>query len=155
MKRHMWAAGAALAVLVAAALGGPATASQQVPFSGKYEGSADASAFPAVVVHATGTATQLGRFSFTNPHVVNPATSTGAGTFEFVAADGDTLVGEGTGVATPTSTPNVLFIVETWTITGGTGRFDGATGNFTVERIYDRVSGATTASFTGSISASS
>jgi hypothetical protein len=152
MKRYISSASVALALLVAAALGGPASAAQQVPFSGGYEGYSDVSAFPAVVLHATGTATQLGQFSFTNPHVVNPANGTGVGTFEFVASNGDTLVGSGTGIATPTSTPNVLLIVETYTIEGGTGRFAGATGNFTVERLYNRVTGVTAGSFTGTIS---
>ena len=76
MKRHMLAAGVALAALFVAAQGGAATAAQEVPFSGSLEGSADTSAFPAVVVHATGTATHLGQFTFTMPHVVLPPPAT-------------------------------------------------------------------------------
>jgi len=151
MKHRMWAAGIALAVLAAAGLGGLAAAAQQVPFSGSLEGSADISGFPNVVLHATGTASQLGQYTFTMPHVVSPPT--GSGTFEFVASNGDTLVGTETGSATPTSTPDVLFIVENLTITGGTGRFAGATGSFTIERLYNRVTLVTAGSFTGTISA--
>ena len=49
-------------------------------------------------------------------------------------------------------TPGFLVIVETATITGGTGRFAGATGSFVVERLYDIVGGTTIGSFDGTIS---
>ena len=48
--------------------------------------------------------------------------------------------------------PGVLYIVETAIITGGTGRFAGATGSFTVERLFDTVAGTITGSFEGTIS---
>ncbi len=152
MKRHTFAAVLALAVFAVLWLGGPGAAGEQVPFRGDLEGSGDASGFPSVVVSATGNATQLGQFAFTMPHVVNPVAMTAAGTFEFVAANGDTLVGSMTGVAALTGTPNVIFIVETCTVTGGTGRFDGATGSFTIERLFNRVSGETAGSFKGTVS---
>ena len=152
MKRHSLAAGLVLAFLAVMGLGSPGVAGDQVPFKGSLEGSADTSGFPSVVVDATGKATQLGQFTFTMPHVVNPVTMTGAGTFEFVSANGDTLFGTETGIAALTGTPNVLFIVETCTITGGTGRFAGATGGFTIERLFNRVSFETAGSFEGDVS---
>jgi hypothetical protein len=152
MKLHRSAAGVALAVLVAAALGGPAVAGTQAHFYGNYQGTTDASQFPIAVLYATGTATQLGQFTATVPHVVDPASREAVGTFQFVGASGDTIVGTMTGVATLTETPGVLFIVETSTITGGTGRFFGATGGFTVQRLYDRATGGFNGSFTGTIS---
>jgi hypothetical protein len=84
--------------------------------------------------------------------VVDSATRTAAGTYHFVAANGDTLSADFTGTAVPTSTPGVLVIVEIATVTGGTGRFDGATGSFRVERSYDVASGVTTGSFEGTLS---
>jgi hypothetical protein len=42
--------------------------------------------------------------------------------------------------------------METATITGGTGRFAGATGSFTTERLFDTVTLTTTGSFEGTIS---
>lgn len=57
------------------------------------------------------------------------------------AAHGDKLCAEFTGMATPTATPGVLPIEETASITGGTGRFAGATGSFTSELLYDTLAG--------------
>jgi hypothetical protein len=42
-------------------------------------------------------------------------------------------------------------VVEEHTITGGTGRFAGATGSFTLERLVSTVTGVTDGSFDGSI----
>ena len=83
---------------------------------------------------------------------MNRATRTAIGTYEFTAANGDMLFAEFTGHATPTATPGVLYIEETATITGGTGRFAGATGSFTTERWYDTIAGTTFGSFEGTIS---
>ena len=104
-----------------------------------------------MLIEGTGNATQLGRFTVEVPHLVNQATLTGGGSYEFTAANGDTLTADFTGRATLAS-PGVLSIVETATITGGTGRFAGATGSFTVERLFDRATGLTTGSFKGTIS---
>ena len=77
--------------------------------------------------------------------------ATAVGTFEFTAANGDTLRASFTGLGTPTATPGIASIVETATITGGTGRFAGATGSFIVERIVDLINLQTTGSFEGTI----
>src|SRR5581483_509054 len=108
--------------------------------------------FDSVLVEATGHATHLGQFTLDIPHVVNRATRTAIGSYEFTAANGDMVYADFTGQATPTSTPGVLYIEEVATITGGTGRFAGATGSFTVERWYDTVAGTTTGYFDGAIS---
>jgi hypothetical protein len=103
-------------------------------------------------VEATGNATHIGQFTLDIPHVVNHANGTAIGSYEFTAANGDTVFGDFTGQATPTSTPGVLYIVETVTITGGTGRFAGASGSFICERLFDRIAGTTIGSFEGTIS---
>src|SRR5207249_10717841 len=100
----------------------------------------------------TGNATQLGRFTLDIPHVVDRSTRTAVGTYEFTAANGDTVFAEFTGIATPTEVPGVLYIEETATITGGTGRFADATGSFTVERLFDTIALTTTGSFEGTVS---
>jgi hypothetical protein len=68
-----------------------------------------------------------------------------------VAADGSSIFGAGTGQGTPTATPGIVSIVETYTITGGTGRFAGAKGNFTVERVINRATLLTSGTISGTI----
>jgi len=146
----------AVAALAVFCLAGQVAAGGPVPFKGDLEG--DVTITPLdpthvqVDVEATGNATQLGQFTLDIPHVVNRANRTAIGSYEFTAANGDTLFADFTGTATPTDTPGVLYIEETATITGGTGRFAGATGSFTVERLFDTVAGTTTGSFDGTIS---
>jgi hypothetical protein len=48
------------------------------------------------------------------------------------------IFGEGVGQGTPTGDPNVGSIVETYTITDGTGRFEGASGTFPLKRLVSR-----------------
>lgn len=135
-------------------------AAQAVPFKGRLEGSftfvpdPPPSTFASVEFGPlTGNATHLGRFTLRGPHRVNLATTpvTAIGTFEFTAANGDTLTASFTGVGTPTATPGLFSIVETAAITGGTGRFAGATGSFTVERVVDLTTSKTTGSFEGTL----
>ena len=156
MQRFCLAFTVALAVITAPQLVGSVAASEQVPFNGSFEGdvavSPHAPPFVAVDVAAGGNATQLGKFKLDIPHVVNRADRTAVGTYEFTAANGDKVYATFTGIAAPTATPGVLYIEETATITGGTGRFAGATGSFTSERWYDMIAGTTTGSFEGTIS---
>jgi hypothetical protein len=146
----------ALAVLGVLALAGPALAGERVPFKGSLGGDVTVTPltppFLQVDVEATGKATHLGQFTLDIPHVVNAANGTAVGTYEFTAANGDKVYATFTGIATPTATPGVLYIEETATITGGTGRFAGATGSFSSERLYDRIAGTTVGSFDGTIS---
>jgi hypothetical protein len=155
MKRFSSAAGLALAVVCILGLAGPVAAGDAVPFKGRLEGDVTRTPAPPVVlvdIEATGNATQLGAFELDVPHVVDPVKRTAIGTYVFTAANGDTLYAEFSGKATPTAVPGVLYIEETATITGGTGRFAGATGSFTAERLYDSIAGTTIGSFEGTIS---
>jgi hypothetical protein len=141
------------ALFLTAALAGPVAAGAEVPFKGRLEGFFTVTPlvppFARVLIEATGNATHLGRFTVENRHVV-PFVTSGSGSYEFTAANGDTLTADFTITATPT--PDGLFIVvEIATITGGTGRFDGATGSFTVIRLLDRAARFTSGSFDGSI----
>jgi hypothetical protein len=45
----------------------------------------------------------------------------------------------------------VVSIVETFTITGGTGRFEGASGNVTVERLVNRATLTSSGTISGTI----
>jgi hypothetical protein len=155
MRRYRSAAGLALAILTVLNFAGPVAAGEQVPFKGSLDGNVThtpAPPFDMVDIQATGTATQLGHFTLDVPHLVNTVTHIATGSYEFTAANGDTLYAEFTGLATPTDVPGVLYIEETATIKGGTGRFAGATGSFVVERLFDRIALTTTGSFEGTIS---
>jgi hypothetical protein len=156
MKRYRFAAGLALAVVVVLGIAGPVAAGEQVPFKGNFGGDVSRGAvyFPHVdvLVEGAGEATQLGKFTFANPHTVHIPTRTGIGTYHIVAANGDMLTVDVTGQATPIPGTAILYIEETATITGGTGRFAGATGGFTIERLYDTATETTLGSFEGTIS---
>src|SRR6185503_15872924 len=127
--------------------------SQSVPFKGSFEGSQTLTPgtppFGTVNGSATGTGTHLGEFAVTFPHTVNFASRTGVGTYPFTAANGDTLTADLTGAATGSP---LVSIEEHATVTGGTGRFAGATGTFTVLRQFNQLTGATQGSFDGEIS---
>jgi hypothetical protein len=144
------------ALLLALAMAGPATASEQVPFRGTLAGIATVTPLNppivAVRIEATGTATHLGRFALVAPHTVNQATLTAVGTYLITAANGDTITADLAGTATMVEPPNVISITETATVTGGTGRFAGATGSIQVQRIFNRATGVTTGTLDGWIS---
>jgi hypothetical protein len=132
-----------------------ASSAQSVPFKGGFEGTTTFTPLQpplgAVNGSGSGTGTLLGQFTVAFPHTVNFVTQVGEGTFTFTAANGDTLTAPFTGLATRAGGPTVS-VVEHATITGGTGRFAGATGTFTVERTFDEATGATSGSFVGSMS---
>lgn len=121
-----------------------AAAAAAVPFKGQLEGIADPpqfepppSTFFSAHLLASGNATHLGRFTMDYSHRVNLLTLRGMGTATFTAANGDTLTTTVEGTATPTSSPTAFTVVESHTITGGTGRFADAAGSFVVTRSVD------------------
>ena len=93
-------------------------------------------------VSGTGVATQLGRFTLDDQEIGNPATLAGNVTIVMRAANGDMLTATGPAQAMPNQSFTTLTNVETVTITGGTGRFAGATGSFVLERVIDLTAGS-------------
>jgi len=81
---------------------------------------------------------------------INLPTRHSMGAATFTAANGDTLTATVEGQATPTS-PGMLSIVEVYSITGGTGRFAGATGTFTLESVANQATGVSSGAFSGAI----
>jgi hypothetical protein len=83
--------------------------------------------------HATGTVSHLGLAHLYTTHV--PNLDTGAleqGTFKIVAANGDEIRGTYVGAATYDALrADLVHGAATFVISGGTGRFDGATGTIT------------------------
>src|SRR6185369_12117525 len=98
-----------------------------------------------------GNATGLGRFTVIYEVEVNLSTRASIGSAHLIAANGDSIFTEIIGQGNPIEGSDYSFIVETNVITGGTGRFAGATGHFTVERLLNRVTGVTSGSFNGTI----
>ena len=143
------------AMFLTAALAGPAAAEKQVPFRSSIQAVEiwDVQ-FPLRFVEASGSgnATHLGHFTVTYEFVSNLPTRTGIGSFHFIAANGDSIFTEAIGQGNLTDDPDVRFVVETHTITGGTGRFAGATGSLTVERLINLVTLISSGSFEGTIS---
>ena len=137
-------------------LAGPVAAGDQVTFRGRLQGTVTVTPLDpplaSVLIEATGNATQLGSFTLEIPHLVNQALRTGTGTYVFTAANGDELTADFTGQATVLS-PGVIATHETAVITGGTGRFAGASGSFIADRTFYLATGKTVGSFEGSVSA--
>jgi hypothetical protein len=125
-----------------------------VPFKGTLDGQygTPSGQFPIIneSIAATGQATQLGRYTLQIAETVNLLQATATGTFTFIAADGATLQGTFMGHAQPGA---LVTITEEATILGGTGRFAGATGSFTIDRVFDPVNRRTTGTFAGTTSA--
>jgi hypothetical protein len=144
-----------MGLVLALSLAAPVAAADQVPFRGSLSGTVTVTPLvpplASVLIEGTGDAAQLGRFTVEVPHLVNQATRIGVGTYVFTAANGDTLNADFSGQATLVA-PGVLSVVENGVITGGTGRFAGATGTFVAERTFFIATGWTTGSFAGTIS---
>ncbi len=142
-------------VLLAVTTVSPVAAADEVPFRGRLDGTVTVTPLTppiaSVLIEASGTATQLGSFTLEVPHQVNQAIRVGTGSYEFTAANGDTLTADFTGLATLVA-PGVLTTHEEAVITGGTGRFAGATGSFTADRTFYIATGTTVGSFQGTIS---
>jgi hypothetical protein len=116
-----------------------ASARDQVPFNGTLSGCVETQE-PVdqctIHTHAVlfGNATQLGAFTGTGEFYQNfcedPPNITYIGSFHLFAANGDELAGTFEGYLSPTETPGVYDNHETSDVTGGTGRFENATGHW-------------------------
>jgi hypothetical protein len=147
------------AIIMTAALAVPATAQQQVPFKGTFQGQ-DAVIPPTITTSGTGTGTLVGQFKL--QQTVNVLTLTGsahwiAQPLEGTVANEDAI--DSTFVASAdfsTQSLGYITVTEIHTITGGRGRFSGAQGSFMLHRTHliatsDGVTHVTFGSFDGSI----
>lgn len=141
-------------VLMSTTFAAPAGGVRELPLKGSIKAVESYTVnFPIMSVTASGSgkASQLGRFTVSYAVEVNLVTIAGIGSAQFVAANGDRIDASGTGQATETGTPGVFNIVENYTITGGTGRFDSASGTITLDRVVDTNTGATSGIISGMI----
>jgi hypothetical protein len=131
-----------LIVLASTTFAAPATGERQLLLRGSLQATETHLVTPPTMfVDATGSgnATQLGAYTMSfQGEVYLPTLFAASESATLEAADGSKIFAEGSGQGTLTATPGIVSIVETYTITGGTGRFAGATGSFTVERLVDR-----------------
>ena len=98
----------------------------------------------------TGQATHLGRFTLQSEFTVTPPpVSTASGTATWTAANGDEIFTTVTGQAVVTFP--TAAIVETHTITSGTGRFAEASGTLVVRRSLNLVTLVSSGSIAGTV----
>ena len=145
---------ALLLLVVLASISFAAPAEKEVLLRGSLEASQTVQVvFPTAYINLTGTgvASHVGRFTFQLQAELDIPTATGTGSSRLVAADGSTLFMEGSGHGTPTDVPGVVLVVDTFTITGGTGRFAGASGNVIVERVLNQATGVSSGTISGII----
>jgi hypothetical protein len=158
----------AAAGVTGAAASPPASTPGQVPFHATLEESVVSqgpcpapSTFICVYVTGSGNATQLGAVRESLVVVVDTVASSSLApdchverpTSTLTAANGDQLTLEGPGLNCGIDTPQGT-VVDLWTVTGGTGRFQGATGSGTKSATIDELTVPVTAvsTFSGTLS---
>src|SRR6266700_4749814 len=132
IKQNYLNVGLVLTALAVLPLAYPAMAGDQVPFKGVEVGSnttvSFAYPFATILSTAEGDATYLGHYTVTGNFVVAVTAGTATGIYTTTAANGDMLFLDMEGHVIPTDRTKT---VATFTVTGGTGLFEGATGSFT------------------------
>lgn len=139
-----------VAILAAAASAAP----DHLLFRGKIEAVENNTVeFPVSYLNLAGKgqATHLGAYTMKMEGTINLLNLAAVATAQFVSANGDQLITQVAGQATMIE-PGKLRIVELHTITGGTGRFAGAAGSFTLERQLNVDAGVSSGSFAGHLS---
>lgn len=145
----------AIVTVSATAIGGAV----RVPFKGTWSGetvSAEIN-FPiaTIVAEGSGELTHLGRYTMSSPHTTNVITFETMGDQIFTAANGDVLTAFCAGFPVPQPDGTVVGGLDC-DITGGTGRFEGASGSYVfflrASPLPDRPGFATEARIDGEIS---
>ena len=110
-------------------------------------------AFHALFVtgKGSGEATELGRFTASYQMEANLIDMSVIESVSFTATNGDSLQANAVGQAIEDRTPGMFKVVEIYTITGGTGRFAGASGTWTMNRLLSFTAGVATSTFEGYI----
>ena len=114
-------------------------ASHATPFNGSLSGTFTVTSIipTTVTATATGNYTHLGNTTWLAEATAAGASDCGGFTTTeedtFTAANGDQIFASATGVACPTSNPNMIHVTASAIITGGTGRFAHASGSYTIQ----------------------
>lgn len=138
--------------------GGP-PAARQVPLKATFNGPGVAADIPAdrcpvltIQITGSGTSTHLGKFTTVQSHcAAPPSLAFTDGEFTLTAANGDQVFGTYEGQFLPLEPP-LAAIDGAFTFTGGTGRFEGATGGGDASGVQNLATGEATVVLDGSIS---
>ena len=130
------------------------TKSTCIPFKGTLQSNESyRTIFPTMFVTAKGSgeATLLGQITVHYMSEVNLSDLSQSGSVSLAGIYGDSLLAIGAGQAIQDRTPGMFNVVENYTITGGTGRFAGASGTLILKRRVSAKAGITSGSFEGYI----
>jgi hypothetical protein len=132
---RLWVACRWVTVLSSAILLVGTAGAAERPFKGRIDGQFVARPMPNSTVYqsaaqAIGKSTHLGGFTKLTSDVFDIATGQVEGSFTMTAANGDHVTGVYSGFFVFGSEPGTFSWVLKATITGGSGRFTPATGNF-------------------------
>ena len=152
-----------IAALAAVLLAAPpvATAATTRPFSSDFTAQASFAETPVpgvltVTTSGAGHASHLGRITLSTTETLDFVTTPGTlvirdGRLVMVAANGDELSWSYEGTASTPDEDGDSSLTGTFVITGGTGRFSGATGGGTFEGSGNAVTGVATLAYRGTI----
>jgi hypothetical protein len=149
----------AAAATMAVGAGTASAAGTQLPFKASYSGSAAWTSPTTIALAGTGIASHLGLITnsgtvyltdFNSNCPDGPDGVASINVETLTAADGDTLAIRSDDVACPTG-PGLYHGTGHWTVTGGTGRFGGATGGGPFDGTADLNQGLFTSNPTGTL----
>jgi hypothetical protein len=141
------------------AMDGGFPAATQVPLKATFSGPGVAAEIPGdrcpvltIQITGTGTSTHLGKFTTVQSHcAAPPSLAFTLGEFTLTAANGDQVFGTYEGEFLPLEPP-LAAIDGALTFTGGTGRFEGATGGGDASGVQNLATGEATVVLDATIS---
>jgi hypothetical protein len=158
MIQNSWKLMVALAVVTVAGLPVTAVAQHPVPFRGScaLKNSITPTAIPGVLHildEGTGHALHLGKCAVTDDLLLDARVVPGAisGTTTFTAANGDKIFTQVNATASAPDAKGRVHFAGSFLITGGTGRFLGATGGAVLQGINNAAAMVTEFRFSGVI----
>ncbi len=145
-----------LAVVSGAAFAASTANKKEVSFNGTLQAvENDQRNLPSIYLHGdgTGNATNLGQFTVHFEGIVHQANGVGTAVEaeHLTMSNGDIIFAVGTGLGAPSTTPGVNRLEEKFTITGGTGQFENASGEYSVIRLITLATGVSTGTIDGEV----